>query len=210
MIQLLQSNWRFDISTQAANNLSTQKLHKTTIVPLASDLKLLKNYLLLKENKAVARLNLNDKDEFAYTQLLETAFCCVLLLNRKRSGELQKLPLHLYEKCEADDTQNYEEFGHAISLSEKNLMERFKRIVTRGKRGRGVPILFSPDVQEHLKIILRCRHNFLLNKMCTYLESLTAKLLYMGIKYFPNMLQNVKLKILRQLETTFGYIIASI
>ncbi|KAK9876270.1 hypothetical protein WA026_012569 [Henosepilachna vigintioctopunctata] len=40
-------------------------------------------------------------------------------------------------------------------------MQRFKRIVIRGKRGRGVPVLLSTDVQEHLKIIVSRRQEFL-------------------------------------------------
>ncbi|CAH0552473.1 unnamed protein product [Brassicogethes aeneus] len=40
-------------------------------------------------------------------------------------------------------------------------MNSFKRIVIRGKRGRGVPILISRDVQEHLEMVLKYRDNVL-------------------------------------------------
>ncbi|XP_023312184.1 uncharacterized protein LOC111692412 [Anoplophora glabripennis] len=36
-------------------------------------------------------------------------------------------------------------------------MNHFKRIVIRGKRGRGVPVLFSKDVQNHIKILMSLR-----------------------------------------------------
>lgn len=38
-------------------------------------------------------------------------------------------------------------------------MKNLKRVVIRGKRGRGVPVLFSLDVQEHIKILLKYRSN---------------------------------------------------
>lgn len=44
MIELLRSNWKFELSTQAANDLTTKKWNKVTIIPLASDLKVMKDY----------------------------------------------------------------------------------------------------------------------------------------------------------------------
>ncbi|KAG5874725.1 hypothetical protein JTB14_037241 [Gonioctena quinquepunctata] len=81
-----------------------------------------------------------------------------MLLNRKRGGELQRLPLHLYQNV--PEHQSYEEFNDAISQTEKILMKKFKRVVTRGKRDRGVPVLFTTDVQQHLKELIALRDNF--------------------------------------------------
>ncbi|KAG5878414.1 hypothetical protein JTB14_031537 [Gonioctena quinquepunctata] len=38
------------------------------------------------------------------------------------------------------------------------LVLNFKRVVIRGKRGRGVPVLFSKDVQEHISVLLSVRN----------------------------------------------------
>lgn len=46
LIRLFESNWRFDVSSQAATNLSLNKGNKVKIIPLASDLKLLRDYLI--------------------------------------------------------------------------------------------------------------------------------------------------------------------
>lgn len=45
LIQLIESNWKYDVSTQAATDLNKKKWNKITIVPLANDLKILKEYL---------------------------------------------------------------------------------------------------------------------------------------------------------------------
>ncbi|CAH1990974.1 unnamed protein product [Acanthoscelides obtectus] len=74
MINLLQSNWRFDVSGRAGNDLNLKKFNKVTIVPLATDLRLLKNYLLLKAGEAVNRLARNAADANAYNTLLETVY----------------------------------------------------------------------------------------------------------------------------------------
>lgn len=40
---------------------------------------------------------------------------------------------------------------------EKQLTKQFKRIVIRGKRGRGVPILFTPIMQKTIKFLISAR-----------------------------------------------------
>ncbi|KAI4463231.1 hypothetical protein MML48_4g00000646 [Holotrichia oblita] len=141
MIQLIEAHWKFDISSQACNDLNMKKWNKVTLVPLASDLKLFKEYLIKTANSAVMLLEKNDKDQNAYAQLTETIFCRVILLNRKRPGELQRLLLRIYElSLENENDQSYEEFSEV------------------GKRGRGVPVLFSKDIQDHLNILLKYRH----------------------------------------------------
>ncbi|CAH1965753.1 unnamed protein product [Acanthoscelides obtectus] len=159
MINLLQSNWRFDVSGRAGNDLNLKKFNKVTIVPLATDLRLLKNYLLLKAGEAVNRLARNAADANAYTTLLETVYCRVILLNRKRPGELQRMFLRTYESSEIKSGA-YEEFEEVITEAEKLLIKNLKRVVIRGKRGRGVPVLFSHDIQLHVKELLKVRNNF--------------------------------------------------
>lgn len=159
--ELLEANWKFEISSQASNDLNMQKWNKVTLVPLASDLKLLKDYLILTAEAAADKLLKANNDEVAYTELLETVFCRIILLNRKRPGELQRLLLETYLKSEDSGQSNYEEFDNAMAPTEKILLKKFKRVVTRGKRGRGVPILFSDDVQRHVDILIKVRANFL-------------------------------------------------
>ena len=65
------------------------------------------------------------------------------------------MPINTY--INAEKQQNYEEFSDAVSPAEKVLMKKFKRVVIRGKRGRGVPVLFSEDVQNHITLLLETR-----------------------------------------------------
>lgn len=159
LIQLLESEWKYEISTQALNDLNQKKWNKVTMVPLANDLKQLNEYLNSKAESAVQNLLINGEDKESYIILLETTFCRVLILNRRRPGELQRLYLHTYKSL-LENRQQYEEFSSVVSPSEQILLKRFKRIVIRGKRGRGVPVLFSADIQGHIEILLKYRNNF--------------------------------------------------
>nr|CAI5866093.1 unnamed protein product [Callosobruchus analis] len=158
LVQLIEGNWKFDVSSQAATDLNMQKWNKVTLVPLAGDLKLLKDCLLKEATLAVSKLQARSNDKKAYIILLENIYCRLLLLNRRRPGELQRPLLHTYTAAiNNDKCQGYEEFSEAISETEKCLMKSFKRIVIKGKRNRGVPVLISKDVSKHLDIVLECR-----------------------------------------------------
>ncbi|XP_060522382.1 uncharacterized protein LOC132699597 [Cylas formicarius] len=148
LIQLINGNWKFDVSNQASSDLNINKWNKVTLVPLATDLKLLKDYLIKQADDALYKLQENSSDEKSYTTLIETIYCRIILLNRRRPGELQRLLVNTYKSI----------IHHE---NDELLMSSFKRIVIRGKREMGVPILISKDVQEHLNIVLRCRSKIL-------------------------------------------------
>lgn len=177
MSHLIETNWKYEISSKAINDLCVNKWNKITLLPLASDLKLLKEYLITTGNTAAKNLQKTNNDVDAYNTLMETIFCRVLLLNRRRTGELQRLPLHIYEQDQ--NSQKYEEFADVVTPSEKILMQTLKRVVIRGKRGRGVPVLFSNDVQMHISIPLQYRKNILQkNNMYLFGKPNTDKPLY--------------------------------
>ncbi|KAL1492581.1 hypothetical protein ABEB36_010821 [Hypothenemus hampei] len=148
LIMLFNSNWKFEISSHANQNLSLNKWNKVTAIPLASDLKLLRKHLINVAEQACKCLQGDSADSTtesnatpdgaAFDSLIESVYCRVILLNRKRSGELQQ-------------------FETSISQKEQILLKSIKRVVIRGKRGRGVPVLFSPDIQEHIKILIKNR-----------------------------------------------------
>lgn len=70
LICLIKGNWRFDVSTQAINDFNLQKWNKVSLVPLAGDLKLLKDCLIEKGNAALPQIEENFCDEKSYTILL--------------------------------------------------------------------------------------------------------------------------------------------
>lgn len=83
----------------------------------------------------------------------------LILLNRRRIGELQRMTVNAYTSNITNKTSS--EFDSCISDSEKILMNSFKRIVIRGKRGRGVPVLFTSDMEKSTNLMLQVRHHFI-------------------------------------------------
>lgn len=114
------------------------------------DLKLFRSYLLEKANVAQQELgtNLNNKKKL----LLKVTYCRAMLLNRKLGGELQRITLQLYQNSPMHQS------CESLVMPYPDL--KFKRLVTRGKRNRGVPVSYSGDVQQHLQMLITQRDNF--------------------------------------------------
>ncbi|XP_045488679.1 uncharacterized protein LOC123690070 isoform X1 [Pieris rapae] len=188
LIQLIESNWKYDVSTQAATDLNKKKWNKITIVPLANDLKILKEYLNKKSFDAAIKIKEGIKTTETYTQLLETVYCRVLLLNRRRPGELQRITVHDYLESVNNDSNKYEEFDRALTASERILVKKFKRVVIRGKRGRGVPVCLIKKFKMILNYYYPLGTFFLLRhqiNFCLVIPVITIQ--FMATKFWKSM-----------------------
>lgn len=81
--------WKYEVSTIAHNDLQQKQWNKPTSIPLAEDLKLLKSYLIAKNEVCGNALQQDLNKEKAFKQLVEVTHVQLLLLNRRRIGELQ-------------------------------------------------------------------------------------------------------------------------
>lgn len=127
MIMMIKSNWKYEVSHQALNDLHENKMNSISIIPLATDLKKFKNYLVEKGKEAFSQLTNDNTNSLAFKELTENVYCRVLLLCRKRPGELSRLPVKLYLKVGNKET--YEEFSKALNPTEVILMKKMKRVV---------------------------------------------------------------------------------
>lgn len=158
LISIIQSNWEFDVSNEAGDDLNLKRCNKITIVQLATDLKLLKDHLTKTATHAVAMLkeSSNSLNYNAYNELLESIFCRILLLNRRRAGELQRLQLSYYKNYDETDSENNKyDFDTVLSPTEQILENG---IVIREKTGKEVPVLLSRDVQKDIENLISVRH----------------------------------------------------
>lgn len=70
----------------------------------------------------------------------------LILLNRRRFGEVQRLFINTYLTAPTEISQ--EEVDLSLSEMEHQLTKQLKRIVIRGKSGHGVSILFTPTYKK--------------------------------------------------------------
>lgn len=178
--ELIVSEWRYEISSIANNDLKQKKWNKPTLIPLAEDLTLLRKYLLKEGEKCRQALQENANEEKAYKNLIEITYVQLILLNRRRVGELERMTIKVYEENINNTTTN--EFDSCISESERHLMKSFKRVVIRGKRGRGVPVLFTEEMKKNADLILQHREQFVRQKNLFLFPNLNSSTTICGSK----------------------------
>lgn len=105
-----------------------------------------------------AKINLqeNNKNEYAYKTLIEGTYCNLLLFNKRREGELQKIMLDTY----TTHLNSTIEFEKLLSPSERILVIKLKRIVIKGKNERRVLVLIDKSTQEGIDVAVKHRSNF--------------------------------------------------
>jgi len=119
--------------------------------------KIIREYIISVQKEAYHSLNLNPDNMSAFKELLKSIMVQIVLLNRCRAGEVQRILLDTYINAPSEVSQV--EISHALSPVELELTKNFKRIVIRGNRGRGVPILFTLHLQKRLTFLLKIRES---------------------------------------------------
>ncbi|XP_022177725.1 uncharacterized protein LOC111038799 [Myzus persicae] len=135
---IIDKQWSYEVSTNASKEMYQKKWNKPAYLPLTSDIMLFRNHLINIQNQSAKALKIDFNNLKAYKELQESILAQLILLNRRRSGEVQRIFLETYVSAPSEVSQ--EEVESSLSEMERHLTKQFKRIVIRGKRGRGVPI----------------------------------------------------------------------
>jgi len=96
-VTVFQKEWKFSISSNACQDLSKIKFNKTINLPNAKDITVLHNYLL-NQIQNVTHL-IKEKKEInqeTYKIMCKTLLAQIILLNRRRSGEVERINVNDY------------------------------------------------------------------------------------------------------------------
>lgn len=146
----MQNNSRNCIKQSGQNIYLTQHYapsvtQNTTSPPNCHWLKTLKSLTaIFKEGQNQPSRNLAKRHRSTTTRLVKLTMTRIILFNRRRVGEVSKMPLKNF--LQRDEWYAFEELG--LSTYEKRLCKYFRRVELKGKRGRKVAVLLTPDVTK--------------------------------------------------------------
>lgn len=152
--QILDSKWHIEVSSHAHRTLAERKWNAPKRIPLTKDIQILHKYLCSERDIYFTKLSELPSSE-AFQKLTEVTLVLVIMLNRRRVGDVQYTPLVDYQKAKGVDSES--DVFNTLSDSEKQLAKCFQRLVIRGKRGRGVPILLTNEIQECINLLITRR-----------------------------------------------------
>ena len=155
---MFDAEWSDIISSQTLKGLYDAKSLSEIQLPLTEDLQKLSSYLdrnisLLLKSNSVAKLQNNNLTDLSKLTLLK-----IIVFNKRRGGEAARLLVSTYTNKLAWNLQPNEDIFNSLSEMEKQLVKRLEVIKTKGKRGRAVPILITPDVKAAMNLLLATRH----------------------------------------------------
>lgn len=148
---LYQESWRFDISSNALKQLQQAKWNAPLVLPLTKDVLTLHSFLAAKQEQCLKDLK-TDSSCVGWRELAKVTLAQTILFNRRRSGEVSRIPLSRYQL--RDITAQPEDVNLALTELEQKLCNYFVRFAIEGKRGRRVPVLLTPMMKESLDLLI--------------------------------------------------------
>ncbi|CAK6976189.1 uncharacterized protein LOC117812108 isoform X2, partial [Scomber scombrus] len=152
--QLYQESWKFDIASQALIQLNQSKWNSPQLLPFTQDVQSLHSQLSEKQQQHLHALK-EEASPSNWKDLSKVTLAQVILFNRRREGEVSKMPLSVYMSRDLSET--HEDINLALTELEQKLCKHFVRITIVGKRGRKVPVLLTPLMKECLDTLVERR-----------------------------------------------------
>ncbi|XP_053083172.1 uncharacterized protein LOC117596717 isoform X1 [Pangasianodon hypophthalmus] len=160
--KLYTSKWSELISHNALNSLSEAKFNKPLTLPFTHDVQLLHKHLETIADASSENLKKAPSPQI-YAELAKTTLARIILFNRRRAGEVSKMQTKSFQ--ERDNTHLHEDVAVGLSKFEQKLCSHFSRVEIRGKRGRKVAVLLTPNMVDALTLLVSKR------KECGVLDS---------------------------------------
>lgn len=148
------ARWNELVSSASHRTLQEAKWNVPQLLPFTKDVQILHQFLNAEQQQYSKKLS-EETSSKTFANLAKVTLTQVILFNRRRAGEVSKMPLSAY--LSAPSTQDDDDASVALSDLEKKLCQHFKRVEIRGKRGRKVPVLLTPRMQESLDLLVAKR-----------------------------------------------------
>ena len=156
-LELYELQWGRQVSRHASETLREAKWNKNETMPVAEDIQILQNFLEEEMQRKTDELKKKPTAE-SYKNLAELVLTSLILFNRRRQGEASALKVQDYMVATTtNDGGQHPEIEEALSDFEKHLAQSLLRVVVRGKKGRGVPILFTKATRARVDLLLELR-----------------------------------------------------
>ena len=121
------------ISTVSRSTLRENQYKRPRLLPLIED-------VVKLSGKIEEKLSEMTQDINSYVDIVQLTLAQVILFNRRRSGEAERMKLSDYETAVKNKTEPSMEVQKSLSKFEVHLCKSHTRVETKGKRGRRVPV----------------------------------------------------------------------
>lgn len=153
--QISNTKWNEYISSQALRTLTEAKWNSPQLLPFTEDVKKMHQCINSQRKDFQQKLEL-EKNKKNWSELTKLTLCEFIVFNRRREGEVSKMPVSSFT---ARQTWSHPDVELALTDLEKKLCQHFQRIEIKGKRGRKVPLLLTPEMQASMELLVKTRND---------------------------------------------------
>ncbi|KAL1022430.1 hypothetical protein UPYG_G00027530 [Umbra pygmaea] len=153
-VKLYTKTWSASVSHTAHSTISNAKYNKPTALPKTDDVQRLTEHLMKTVKSSMASLNSAENVE-TYKILAKATLPWLILFNRRRVGEVSKIPLKQF--LERDTSGVAQDILKGLSPFEQKLCTHFSRLELKGKRNRKVSLLLTPDMLKAVTLLIEKR-----------------------------------------------------
>ncbi|KAK7096458.1 hypothetical protein V1264_005754 [Littorina saxatilis] len=154
-LALYEEEWCDRIAGHAHNTLDSRKYNTPKLLPFTEDVKKVHCHLQTIAKEAKKSLEQSS----SYKLLAQVSLTQIILFNRRRSGESQRIKVQEVEAAlnpgQAKTAES--EVVKSLSAFERQLSRTHVRVETKGKRGRKVPVLLTEEMKENVILLLENR-----------------------------------------------------
>lgn len=140
------ASWGDFVSAVAKQSMQKVKFDKDNVLPTCQDIAALTKHV---QEEGLAAQECDD-----YQTLAKSTMCEIVLFNRKRAGEIQRLKKAEYENRKKGQELHPDVAG-SLSKFELHLVKSLLRIEVRGKLNRRTAILLTQNVTEKIDHLLQ-------------------------------------------------------
>uniref|UniRef100_A0A3B3TG06 Uncharacterized LOC111855400 n=1 Tax=Paramormyrops kingsleyae TaxID=1676925 RepID=A0A3B3TG06_9TELE len=146
--EMYTTRWCELLSANTLRTFREDKWNAPLVIPFTEDVKMMHLFLDNKQKSTFNDLSSNATSK-NWTCLAKVTLSQVVLFNRRREGEVSKMPLTSFVCRNTFDLHE----DVAFTELEKKLCRHFTWIEIKGKKGRKVPVLLTPEMQKSMELL---------------------------------------------------------
>ena len=151
-LYLCDKEWTTEISSAALTTLTMSKMNQPQLLPLTEDIQQLNRFLVSEMERCSAEIRSDTSITDNWQMLAKVTLTAMIVFNRKRAGEAERLLLQEYMKRDVNPLGN-KDIMDSLTEVEKILCQRMARVEMRGKRGRTVAVILTPQLLDAVDLL---------------------------------------------------------
>ncbi|KAL4713382.1 hypothetical protein ACJJTC_016850 [Scirpophaga incertulas] len=169
---LLEANWQWEVSSNAEKTRKRNLMTKAQVMPLEKDIEEVMIKIHELEEKYYDDLK-KDVTNVNYENLCEVTIAHIILLDRKRSGDVSEAELQYYLNRKTDNIPP--QVLEILDKKQKQAISDLDIFQIPGKRGRSVPVLLTKVMRRNIDALIACRSILKISSDYLFARTLTDK-----------------------------------